>query len=442
VSSLIVVFGVLLHKEADLDIQERSILQLCAVAFAAMLGLLVDGCTIVDSSMGLRIDAINGGYDTAINDEILTNIVRASHFQDLSDVKLGLPNITLGPSATTRQYIFAGNQTDNSASLSLELDPIETHDFHNSLLTPLTVGTIGVLLQNFPKELVYLALIDSIRFQETDENGKLIGIPIEYKNYPTPPTLKCPVDDYTGEYYPELEGTVVNGRTIKYNSYYHPPGEGSFNDLSTCKYQRFYYWVETAVAYGLTVSFSTVTNPKYVETDPKGTQPKTITSGHFCFDSAQAQPKRVRLIGKDLPNTCDQQSNPAPTALDDAHVHIFNFSRSGFKSTPAILEIKPRSLMGVFLYLGKIVTAPSHGRGLVPLYSPEASSNGDNNMLTTTEGLADNCFAVATLNKEHYCVPAKDTDNTKRVFALLSELITLSSTASDIPTSLTVRLTP
>lgn len=501
-----------------MDIEERNILQTGAVAAAAMFGVLVGGCAIVDSSMILRVDAINGGYDSAINNEILTNIVRASHYQGLrfyshnkiapsqsSDWKLGLPSITVGHSATPRQYIFAGNLADNSASLSLELDPIETRDFHNSLLTPISVGTIGILLQNFPKELVYLALLESIRFQKTTTDGTPVGNPIEYKNDPMPPSDACPDDDYSEEYYPGREGQAIDGRTIKkYNRYYHPPGQGQFLDLSNCKYQRFYYWVQTAVAYGLTVTFSTVTNPKYVETDTKGTQPKTVVAGRFCFDAAQAQPLRAKQP-EGLLNTCDKRPNPPPVAaavpvtvtvavtapppakasasatatapltvavtapvpekatatatatatanaaapalapaaitLDDAHVK-FNFTRPGFEPMSGVLELVPRSLAGVFLYLGRIAIAPSHGQGLVPLYSAEARSNGDINMLTTTNDTTDDCFAVAALGKERYCVPSKDTDNTKRVFALLAELIALSSTASDIPTSLTVRVTP
>jgi hypothetical protein len=181
----------------------------------------------------------------------------------------------VGPTATARQYIFGGNLADNSAALSLELDPIETRDFHNSLLTPMTVGTIGLLLQNFPKEMVYLALFESIRFQETDEKGVAKGVPIEYPNDPTLSSSKCPDDDYTTYHYPELKGIDARGRRFDFQSYYHPPNDAPFNDLAACKYQRFFFWVQTAVGYGLTVKFSSVKNPKYVETDQKGTQPKT-----------------------------------------------------------------------------------------------------------------------------------------------------------------------
>ncbi|HVT29839.1 MAG TPA: hypothetical protein VHE81_17610 [Lacipirellulaceae bacterium] len=426
---------------------------------AGMLG----ACQFTDSSITPRIATLDKAYDNADNNEILTNIIRASRLQPLrfyqhnkiapsqtSDVKFGLPNITFGPakSAAAKDYVFT-TATDNSASVSLELDPIETHDFHNSLLTPIQVGLIGLLLQNFPKEMVFLALLDSIRFQEAN------GTVLEYKNDPEQDSSSCPAYDYAA-YDPGYTGPDLAAV-----SPYHPPGEGGYATLANCRYQRFLYWVEAGIAYGLTVDFSTVPNPKYDPNSKTQTQPKTILTGVFCLDPAQARPDLVRQL-QGLPTAlCEHaagQKQAAPTtphrkskptsantkpetpstsSADNRESTLtFPFTR-GSQVVRATLGLRTRSLMATFLYLGKLLRHPD----AVKYYTLAARSAGDNRMLTVQPAkVFDDCFAVA--ESKDACVPRENADNTKRLFSMLSELIQLNSTVSDTPASLTVRLTP
>ncbi len=265
----------------------------CRVAALLVLGeIFLSGCGFVDSSVSDRIDTLNHGYGTASNSELLTNIVRASHYEPLrfyshrkfspsqtSDWKIGLPDVVFGPgkSASAREYAFSGNIADNSVSVSEEIDPVESHDFHNSILTPITPGVLGIFLQNFPRELVFMTLFSAIRF---DEPGQL---PIEYRNEPSMPTQECPAVNYS-PYDPDN-----SSENLTFVSPYHPPGTGQFADIRKCPYQRFVYWVEGAVAYGLTVDFSEASNPKYDITDTSSKEPKTIVQGRFCLDPALAR---------------------------------------------------------------------------------------------------------------------------------------------------------
>ncbi len=372
----------------------------------------------------------------------------------MSDIKIGLPTITFGPAkaAAVKEHAFSGNITDNSASLSFEIDPIETRDFHNSLLTPTTVGVIGILLQNFPKELVFHLLIDSVRFSELD------GTTVEYRNDPTAPSSDCPAVDY------ETYDSTYTGKNIAYVSPYHPPGEGRFADLTNCKYQRFVYWIEAGISYGLSVEYTTIPNPRYEPSDSKSTQPKTILSGRFCLDPAEARPDLAGRL-KGLPTVlCEQKPKKSPSATPPgkqrAHANArpaaspppavpakpstpedrtelaFPFTR-GAQVIPATLGIRTRSLMAAFIYLGKLLRA----QDLVQLYSAEAQSNGDRRLLTVEPASAGGgCFAYS--EADSLCVPYLNADNTKRIFSMLAELIQLNSAASDTPTSLTVRLTP
>jgi hypothetical protein len=312
---------------------------------------------------------------------------------------------------------------------------------------------LGLLLQSFPKEIVYYLLIDAVRFTEAD------GTIIEYKNDPTAGTSACPQVSYA-TYDPSYAGSDK-----EYVSPYHPPGDGKFADLTNCRYERFIYWIETGIAYGLSIEYASIPNPKYDPNDSKGTQPKTIVSGRFCLDPAQARPDLVDQI-KHLPTSlCDQQpkmaaapakqaaaakpvkakapagGHAAPRTVtnatqDEGTELAFPFTRNG-RMVLATLGFRMRPLIGAFTYLGQLLSR----QDTVVLYNASAQSNGDRRLLTATPATDNaNCFAFADLG--NWCVPEQGGDNTKRVFSLLAELIQLNSTASDTPTSLTVRLTP
>ena len=411
--------------------------------------LFIGGCKIVDSSIDSRVDEINGGFHDASNDEVLANIARAGNFEPLrfylhskiapsqtSDVKIGLPNITVGPAkgASNHPYIFTSS-LDNSAALSLELDPIETRDFHNTLLTPVSMGTLGILLQNFPRELVYFLLFDAVRFQEASKD------PIEYVNSPALPSDSCPRISY------KTYDPAYSGPENDFVSPYHPPGNIGFRDLTNCQYQRFVYWVETAMAYGLTVEFKEIPNSKYDPRDAKSSQPKTVFVGQFCFDPALARKDLIREI-RESSSVCGKKPIKANDSVKDVFAFMFPFTRKNAVSGKqdrvfASIDIRLRSVMAVYTYLGQLLRDRNQVEQLVTLYSVGSMAHGDDNILKIIDkSRSDSCFASVSVGRDDLCVPQDGADNSRRVFAILSELTALSQSASDVPTSLTVRLTP
>lgn len=448
--------------------------------------LALCSCAVIDSSIDGRINAINKGYDSAVNDEILANIIHASRHEALrfyqhskivptqtTAFNLGLPTITLGPDkvAAAKEYAFSGSVADNSAGISLEVDPVETHDFNVAVLAPIQPGSIGLLLQSFPKELVYLALFDSIIFQEVATPKKPASAPIEYRNTPTLNDSDCDSDDYTSFYSDTQPVPSVPVGQKGYHATYFP----SDNDIAStddkfqksdtpkqnllfaCRYRRFQFWVEYGIRFGLTVSLSgqqgsaMETGPAPGAGQPKdstaGTQ-KSAVVGYFCLDPAEANIWAAPYVKN---NTCnspsaenrdDHQNPKKPTVVDmGPDDSSFKFGPSSKKATvDATVEIRPRSLTGVYNYLGSLI---DHG-GLVPVYSPELAMDhpGQTELLTiTTAKNVSHCYASAKVDGVHYCVP-DDAVNTKRLFALVAQLQGLSSNSTDTPGSLTFRVTP
>jgi hypothetical protein len=445
-----------------------AIVRFHARAVAVLLSVSVAACGFVDSSFEPRINTVNRGYDSATNTEVLANIVHASRYEPLrfylhskfapsqtSDIKVGLPTITFGPGqlAAQKQFAFASNLTDNSASLSLEVDPIETHDFHNSLMTPLSLGTIGLVLTSFPRELVFLTLFDSVRFQFQG------GMPIEYRNVPTPPSANCPEYHYDGssgdaDYDPSYvagPGSPYNG--VPYDprsgARYHPARAGSYDNLRNCSYQRFRFWIATAIAYGMSVTFESAPNTKHNPNDPKDTQPATIVVGKFCFDPALAQPS---LAGETavffkgsacVKTTIDKSTTKSQTNATEQLTFGFPFMGPDQKIGHVDLEIRPRSLLEIFLYLGDLLKMATAQNQMIPVYTKEAQSNGDVSVFQVELNRhRGSCFSALSEGERYYCIPDDGAENTYRLFAMVTELTSLMQTATDVPNSLSVRLTP
>jgi hypothetical protein len=432
----------------------------CKLIVVGLLCVCGSGCGFVDSSFDSRIDTINESFGSARDKEILTNIIRASRFEPLhfylhsrlvpsqtSDVQVGLPTMTFGPPGQ-HQFAFT-TAVDNSASLSLEIDPIETKDFHNNLLTPIPIGIISLLLQTFPRELVFLTLFDSVKFQESGDTE------IEYKNDPDADGEGCHEYHYDGSdgdsnYDPnydvsfEAPGFVGVPHHLSDVNPYRPPGTGEYADLRRCRYQRFRYWIANAIAYGLWFESETTPHPKSPPNDPKGASPPTIGS-KVCFDPALAQRSLKSIVAKFDALCGSVKPPPSPgkgrATIGRPDAFPFHYTGMNGQQIKADIRLRPRSLYGVYTYLGRLLLDTQKDE-FVPVYTMEARSNGDTVLFNARGGLARDCFAATSFGQGKYCIPASGADNTHRVFSLLTELTSLLQTASDIPNGVAVRLTP
>ena len=101
----------------------------------------------------------------------------------------------------------------------------------------------------------------------------------------------------------------------------------------------------------------------------------------------------------------------------------------------------PRSTFAIFQYLGRIVAAGE--RGWILLHSDEAIGQPplrDEYLFAIAEGLAGPCFVSTLYEGRFYCVPQDGAPNTKRVLGLLTQLIALNTSITDISVSPTVRI--
>jgi hypothetical protein len=74
---------------------------------------------------------------------------------------------------------------------------------------------------------------------------------------------------------------------------------------------------------------------------------------------------------------------------------------------------------------------------MVPVLS---TVHEDPNLLTIVTQPDDECFVVTHFIDGVYCVPEKGSANTKRIFALLSQLIALKTSAADLAITPAVRV--
>jgi hypothetical protein len=83
-----------------------------------------------------------------------------------------------------------------------------------------------------------------------------------------------------------------------------------------------------------------------------------------------------------------------------------------------VFEIGTRSTISIYNFLGRLLREPQSEANLLVGELDDL----DRNLLTITKDQTSGCFAFASLEGGAYCVPAAGTENTKRVFSVLSQL--------------------
>jgi len=229
---------------------------------------------------------------------------------------------------------------------------------------------------------------------------------------------------------------------------YKPPGIGPYANLRNCKYERFRYWIANALAYGLTAEFQTVPNKKYNATDPKNTQPQTIVVGDICFDprlaqrSLASQVETFAMLCTDAKLSGHVRSSSVPDPAKSVANFPFPYVGPDGRKLYLSIQIKQRSLFSLYTYLGRSLIAELKSRPPTNVYTTEMRSLGDPALFQITAGQPlETCFVSTFVRSVPYCVPAGAT-NSQQLFSLVTELTTLMQTSTDVPASLSVRLTP
>jgi hypothetical protein len=384
----------------------------------APLAVLLSGC-IAFGTIDKRATALNESAGTAQNRAILLNLVRASRFEPLyflamtqlngsatADLKLGLPELTVGPrqAATQKDYILGGtanndsNVLDNSTVTSFQESVLGSKDFYAGLLAPLDLRDVDLLLhQGFSRELIFDLVIQKATITvHTDDRG-------------------------------DGDPTVV------------------YNDPSDAKrYAVFQGYIREAMVHGLTTqSFEAPDDSADTDDTSAGAgqhhKPKLTEHAELCYDRALASVaaredfhKGAKLCGVDAPAV--RASGEATDLMVDLH---------GQKLT---IDVTTRSIYGIFAYLGAMIAQDDASRVSLHAY-PELLSE------TTVEapllvvnragGIGDQgCFVGLGYEGQHYCVPQEGADNTKKIFNILNALLALKTASGDLPITQTVRIAP
>jgi hypothetical protein len=418
----------------------RPIWVACCVA---TLSFVVAGCSATDFQLEPRADTINQETDFAHNNEILLNIVRASRSQPLNfvpiskasgmqstDLKIGLPTLTLGPEQTAmqRQVAFGGNTWDNSANSSFDSAPLVTHDFYSNMLSQIDLQIVNALIrQGFSRELVLNAVIGSIRVKDSS------GHVTEITNDPLldPPAPTCPsARDHYGV------GHVLNDS---------PYTLARFNPaLTPCQFHRFEFLLQTAMAWGINVETKSEPNPAYsadavkqAKAASKDPPAKTITHSHFCFDPAFAETAQKNFVLRRLPDVCGG-SKTWTTGGEGQDLTVY-FVSNGQRSDDLTFTIIPRSPFAIFRYFGHVLRAEETTPVWLYWHDGSVGANQEK-ILAVSRTPLSLCFAKTFYFGTFYCVPFDGNDATKQVFAMLNQIVALSTSTGSLPTTLEVRL--
>jgi hypothetical protein len=422
--------------------------------------VLLSACAVVDP-VDTRYDTISRSLAKARNESIFLNIVRASQDYPLSFVTvsnvtptmtntstLGLPTFLFGPGFisasanslfTPGRDVIVSNTTASNATAvgsNFNVSTQETSTFYQGFLRPIDLQTLDYFIrQGYPRELLFWLFTDSFQL---NVHGHLLGY-----HYAPPDDFGCSREDP--------------------------------------KHRCFVDWVRDATLSGLTVEEKTVQKspayggqPKTGETPSSGSgKPQTTIYARFCFSSVLAQQaaalvSRAELLrnqkdsdvrasdlyASDL--TCGERGNWDPLTQQDKpqpDILPLTFTRAGI-----IFSIVPRSAYGVFEFLGTLMKmrraeleAKAGGPPLfIPAYiSPERqyalepplliTVHEDPQVLQVLHNLGGDCFVHTWFRDGSYCVP-EEAATTKRIFALLAQLIAIQTAAGDLSITPIVRV--
>jgi hypothetical protein len=192
---------------------------------------------------------------------------------------------------------------------------------------------------------------------------------------------------------------------------------------SDCNYQKFLYFMQAAVAYGLTTE---VIEVRGSAGGGKAAGPSTRVV--ICYDPAIAQ-EYGRKVPKDA--ACGLKEQRRRPSYADLGPHV------------RVIQPIMRSTYSVFQYYGRILPTDTARRVRLLDAGSARLPTGDRQIFTVSKGGAEGgCFASAAHDGDLFCVPRKGAGNTKEIFALLNALVNLSTTRSALPITPTVQIAP
>jgi hypothetical protein len=412
------------------------------------LAVAMGACAVVDP-VDSRYDTVNRTLAKARNESILLNIIRSSHdwpmsFTTVPQVNpsmqnvttLGLPTFLVGPNprglaapASPARDVIFGNQNNltnaTMVSSNFSVSSLENGSFYSGLLSPVSLHDLNYFIrQGYSRELLFWLFSDSIDVQF---GSHVIGY-----QFDPPYDYGCPPQD--------------------------------------SKKRCLREFIEIAVISGLTVEATTVAQGADSKSGSGGGKGQTEFS-RFCFDSVLAErgrkamnPDRLTLV---LSQFVDLNYKLSPTCGSEWHPGKENSAQKDtlrFHVGPMTFTIVTRSTYSIYQFLGKLLKQAREATGQVPqadsrnegtadptqsrpnlpreeeMIPTLSTIREDSNLLNIVKRSDGECFVDTRFIDGDYCVPERGSANTKRIFALLSQLIALKTTAADLAITPAVRV--
>lgn len=438
-----------------------------ALLAGGLLAGLLSACAIVDP-VDSRYDTVSRSLAKARDESIFLNLIRASHdyplaFTAIANVtptmtntsSFALPSFLEGPgkliqgatvvssfptSSPFRDVVFGNTTASNSTAVgtNFNVSTEETGSFYQGFLKPIDLQILNYFLrQGYPRELLFWLFADSFQFQVGSSVGNAVGY-----QYNPPDSYGCPRDKLPGV--PQL----------------------CFRD-----------WIWAALLAGLTVEEKTILKSggsaggggsQEHGASPSGggaKGPQTTTVSRFCF-SPFLQRQAVNQIGPIA--AAIKPYMPFSVSMIKPDQFCGNWSDKAAEQQMNLpqgdtfklvigrytFRIVPRSAYGVFEFLGTLLKmqqqdlGPAAGayiipprEGLPPVTElpPILLTAQDESLITVLRDSGGNCFSHTWFYDGDYCVPQSAT-NTKRIFSLLSQLIAIETTATDLSFTPVVRV--
>lgn len=425
---------------------------------AGLIGVLC-GCAIVDP-VDNRADTISRSLAKTRNEAIFLNLVRASHDYPLSFVtisnvtptmtntsSLALPSFMFGPHITNygsgasimaplftpgRDVIFGNTTAGNTTAVgsNFNISTQETSTFYQGFLKPIDLQTLNYFIrQGYSRELLFWLFTDSF---ELSVGGKSVGFhyspPDDYGCPRLDPRHRCFIDwvhlaAYTGLTVEEKTSQAANSSSAGHKGGAGggggDGGSGSAKSGAT-SYARFCFNPVLAQEAQATVSLAAV----------KQTEASLDIPLSMLFSSQY---------------TC---GSPAwnPLATTGPQPDILPLSLG-----PVSFTIVPRSAYGVFEFLGTLMKLQREHLQPAPYayippnraYAAESpileTVHDDPHLMTVVKNLGGTCFVHTWFEDGDYCVPDEAT-TTKRIFALLAQLIAIQTAPADLSITPIVRV--
>jgi hypothetical protein len=437
-----------------------------ALVTGGFLAGLLSACAVVDP-VDSRYDTVGRSLAKGRDESIFLNLVRASHdyplaFTAISNVtptmtntsSFALPTLSFGPPNCLLSQTFSAagastghttacsfatgvpgagtlltnNTASNSTAVStnFSVSTQETGSFYEGFLKPIDLITLDYFIrQDYPVELLFWLFADS--FQIGPAGSHSIGY-----FYNPPVTYGCPQ-------------TALRG-----------------------KHLCFKEWIKFAVLSGLTVelqSFQRSSSGKSDSSDSKSSsssKPQTTVVPRFCFSPLLARKAALEMGEKEAARVASLMGFNATIAKPvcgtpwNAQAEAKKPQSDTFLLRPSPdleFRIVPRSAYGVFEFLGNLMKVerdnlqPLPGVAYIPPNPIEdetgspllVTTTPDQRLITIVSNTSERCFSHTWFYDGDYCVPESAT-NTKRIFSLLSQLIAIETTASDLAITPAVRI--